>query len=56
MAQDNERAGYKTIQGDLMDLGITASVTTIKNILRKHGVKPSPERKENLPWDKFMNS
>jgi putative transposase len=56
MAQDNERAGYKTIQGFLMDIGVTASVTTIKNILKKHGVEPAPDREKHLSWDKFIKA
>ena len=56
IAKEDERAGYGKIVGYLEDLGINFSKTTIAKILKKYGVKPAPERKNDLTWSKFIES
>ncbi len=47
--------GYIRIAGELMKLGHCLSPTTVANILKKHGLPPSPQRK-GLPWATFIKS
>ena len=47
--------GYKRISGEMKKLGHHVSPGTIKNIFKKHGFPPSPERK-GLSWRKFIQS
>ncbi|NIA16536.1 MAG: hypothetical protein GWP08_20945, partial [Nitrospiraceae bacterium] len=43
MAKENPTWGYGHIEGALQNLGITLCDTTVKNILREHGIEPAPE-------------
>ncbi len=46
--------GYTRILGELKKLGINAiSRSTVVNILKRHGLDPSPERKQ-ATWDEFI--
>jgi hypothetical protein len=36
--------GYMRIRGELIKLGYFVSATSIRNLMRKHGVPPSPRR------------
>src|SRR5215467_523660 len=47
MAQENRYWGYRRIQGALANLGHDLAHNTIGNILKKHGIEPSPERAED---------
>src|SRR5262245_2666448 len=40
VAQENPRWGYQRIVGELKDLGVTISATTVRNWLRAAGVGP----------------
>ena len=42
IAHENPRMGYGKIQGELLKLGFRVSPSTIKNILRRHGLLPAP--------------
>jgi putative transposase len=44
--------GYTRITGALRNLGYTVARTTIANILRRHGLEPSPHRK--TIWKQFL--
>ncbi len=44
MAGENARWGYLRIKGELLNLGITVSATTIANVLRRGGLGPAPRR------------
>jgi putative transposase len=46
--------GYTRILGELRKLGImSVSRTTVRNILKEHGIVPSPERSEST-WEQFL--
>lgn len=55
VARENNHMGYVRISGELKKLGHNVSPTTVANILKKHGLPPSPQRK-GLPWKKFIQS
>lgn len=38
------------------DLEINYSETTIAKVLRKHGILPAPDRKDDLTWKKFIKA
>jgi putative transposase len=56
MAKENPGWGYNRIQGALANLGYKISDTVIGNILRKHGIDPSPERKKQTTWKAFLEA
>jgi len=55
LARDNARWGYQRIQGELRGLGVTVSATTIRDLLRRHGLGPAP-RPGDLTWRQFLRS
>jgi len=46
--------GYRRIEGELAKLGITISKSCVADILRRHGLPPSPER-GGLTWREFLS-
>jgi len=55
LAQDNPRWGERRIQGELLKLGHRVSNSTIRLILRRHGVRPAP-RRSSLTWGQFLRA
>ena len=55
IARDNPRWGYQRIQGELLGLGVQVSATTIRDLLRRHGLGPAP-RPGELTWREFLRS
>src|SRR6266545_3173142 len=53
LAAENPGWGYKRIHGELAGLGFTLSPSTVWNILRRHGIDPSP-RRARLSWREFL--
>lgn len=47
--------GYTKIRGELNKLGIHLARSTIKNILKRHGITPDPHRGEGR-WDQFIKA
>ena len=46
--------GYTRILGELRKLGVkSVSQGTVRNILKRHGVEPAPDRRDPL-WDTFL--
>jgi putative transposase len=56
MARENPTWGYDRLQGALMNLGHTVCPTTIKNILRRNGIEPAPERGRKTSWKTFLKA
>lgn len=56
MAQENPGFGYDRIVGALANLGYEVSDQTIGNVLKRHGLPISPERKKTTTWAKFIRS
>jgi len=55
-AKENPRAGYDRIQGMLENLGHEVSDTTVKNVLKQHGIEPAPTRAKQTTWTDFLRS
>ena len=53
LAQENPRWGYQRIKGELQRLGVQVSATTIRTILRRHGLDPAP-RRSTTTWRAFL--
>jgi hypothetical protein len=46
--------GYDRIQGALGNLGYRVAPNTVRNILKKHGIEPAPERSKRTSWKTFL--
>src|SRR5438093_10573617 len=55
MAEENRDWGYRRIQGALANLGHMLAHNTIADILRRHGIEPSPERSRKTTWKEFLD-
>ena len=56
LAKENKGWGYDRIVGALKNLGYTVSDQTVGNILERHGLAPSPERKKTTTWKEFIRT
>ena len=56
MARENPRWGYTRIQGALLNLGHEVGRTTIKRILKEHGLEPVPSRGRGMSWSIFIKA
>jgi putative transposase len=54
MAEENRSWGYRRIQGALSNLNHHLSHNTIRNILKRQGIEPSPERARRTTWTEFL--
>ncbi|WP_406358847.1 integrase core domain-containing protein [Streptomyces sp. NBC_01635] len=55
LARENASWGYRRIHGELAALGIEVAASTVWEILREHGIPPSPERQSTI-WAEFLRS
>ncbi|GAA1908420.1 hypothetical protein GCM10009753_44570 [Streptantibioticus ferralitis] len=55
LARENSSWGYRRIHGELAALGIKVAASTVWEILREHGIRPTPERK-GTTWADFLRS
>ena len=53
LARENQRWGYRRIQGELKKLGVSVSATGICAVLRRHGLPPAP-RRDGPSWREFL--
>ena len=53
LARENPRWGYQRIKGELQRLGVQVSATTIRTMLRRHGLDPAP-RQVATTWRAFL--
>ncbi|MGD0837440.1 MAG: integrase core domain-containing protein [Polyangia bacterium] len=56
MVRENETWGYTRVRGALKNIGYTIGRSTIKRILREHGIDPAPIRGKRMPWSKFIKA
>ena len=56
IARENPTWGYDRIQGALANLAHDVSDQTIGNILKQHGIEPTPDRKRQTTWKTFIKS
>ena len=54
MACENRTWEYERIQGALANLGHRVCETTIKRVLKDHGIEPAPERSKKTTWNEFI--
>jgi putative transposase len=55
LARENPRWGYRRIQGELLKLGIRVSATTVRSVMLRGGLGPSP-RRSGPTWSEFLRS
>jgi putative transposase len=55
LARENPRWGSRRIVGELKKLGITVSDTSVRNVLRSHGMPAAPRRSEPS-WRTFIHA
>ncbi|MFI9561279.1 hypothetical protein [Nonomuraea endophytica] len=53
LARENSSWGYRRIHGELAALGIRVAASTVWEILKEHGITPSPER-THTTWANFL--
>src|SRR5262249_33638804 len=57
VALDNPRLGYKKLVGELCKLGYRVGRSTVRDVLKRHGIQPAPERRRGgSNWHTFINS
>ena len=56
MARENASWGYDRIQGAPANLGHIVAPNTVKNILKRHGIEPAPERGKRTSWTTFLKA
>lgn len=55
IARENPRWGCVRVAGELAKLGITVGATTVRAILRRHGLGPAP-RRLSPTWTEFLRA
>lgn len=55
LARENPRWGYQRIVGELRDLGLVISATTVRKLLKEAGLAPASER-AGLSWREFLRA
>src|SRR5207249_1548446 len=56
LAREHRSWGYDRIVGALANLGYTISDQTVGNILKRHGIAPTPERRTTTTWKEFIRT
>lgn len=55
LAQENNSWGYRRISGELKKLGHQACPSYVRDVLRRHGLPPVPQRK-GLSWKQLLQA
>jgi putative transposase len=55
LARENPRWGYLRIVGECRNLGVRVSATSVRRILRRHGLGPAP-RRGGPTWTQFLKT
>ena len=54
LGRENRRWGCVRIQGELRKLGVRVSASSIRRVLRRHGLGPAP--RSGPTWTEFLTS
>jgi transposase InsO family protein len=55
LAQENPHWGYLRIVGECRKLGVAVSATSVRNLVRRHRLRPAP-RTSGLSWSEFLRA
>jgi transposase len=55
LARENPRWGYLGVVGECRKLGVAISATSVRNVLRRHGLRPAP-RASGPSWSEFLRA
>jgi len=55
LARENARWGYLRIVGECRKLGVAISATSVRNVLRRHRLRPAP-RASGPSWSEFLRA
>jgi putative transposase len=55
LAKENPTWGYRRIQGELATMGVRLAPSSVWDILRRHGIEPSPAR-SGPTWSEFLQA
>jgi putative transposase len=55
LARENPRWGHRRIAGELIKLGYSVSASSVRNVLRRQGVPPAPQR-SGPSWRTFIRA